>query len=226
MSGDTTPYENLITSEHQDKPKFKAMIVAVSQAWADMIDENSRIAALYDLDLAVGQQLDYIGHWVGVNRYLTVPIPASEVYFAFDTLGLGFDEGVWTEVGFTGLDLVSLPDDYYRLLLRAIILNNRWDCDKPDAYALAAIIFAPQGFRLFIQDHSNLTMGIGLLGAGPPPALTWAMLTGGLLRLKPIGIRITEYVAQSEPGPIFAFDINNSYFSGFDLGAWGKVALL
>ncbi len=221
MAGSTTKYTDLITSEHQTATKFMEMVAQVCQAWADSVYLAQQIPGLYDIDQAIGAQLDAIGQWVGISRNLAVPLVG--VYFSLDTAGVGFDQGVWLGPYDPTSGLVALPDDYYRLLLKAKILNNQWDCDTPDAYTLASVIYQPLGYQLFIQDHSDLTMDLGLLGAGPPPAIVWAMLTTGLLDVKPLGVHINSYVAQSAAGPIFAFDLNNTYFAGFDTGNWATV---
>lgn len=221
MAGSTTKYTNLITSEHQSAPKFMDMVAQVCQAWADSVALSQLIPGLYDIDQAVGAQLDVIGRWVGISRQLSAPLVG--IYFSFDTAGVGFDQGVWLGPYDPTTGLVSLPDDQYRLLLKAKILNNHWDCDTADAYALANVIFQPLGYQLFIQDHGDLTMDLGLIGSGPPPPIVWSMLTTGSLNIKPLGVHINNYVAQSSAGPIFAFDINNTSFAGFDVGSWATI---
>ena len=57
------------------------------------VDEQSVLNSLpgkYDLDSAVGVQLDAVGEWVGISRELAVPL--SNVYFSLDIAGLGLDQ--------------------------------------------------------------------------------------------------------------------------------------
>jgi len=84
MSADITDYLALITSEHNQKPNFVAVVSAFVQGFADETATISSIIGLYDLDTAVGSQLDTIGLWVGQSRDLLEPI--SGVYFSFDTV--------------------------------------------------------------------------------------------------------------------------------------------
>ncbi|MGC7970039.1 DUF2612 domain-containing protein, partial [Salmonella enterica] len=68
----------------------------------------------FDLDQAIGVQLDAVGEWVGISRNITVPL--AGVYFSFDIAGLGFDQGVWKGPFDPDTGLTTLDDDTYRLL--------------------------------------------------------------------------------------------------------------
>lgn len=221
MSGNITPFTDNITSEHADKPNFVAMVGQTCQPSADLIELYNQIPLLYDVDVAVGTQLDVDGQWVGVSRYLNTPL--TGVYFSFDILGVGFDEGVWLGPFDPITGLTRLPDDIYRILIKVKILNNHWNGSKNDAYTIFNTIFAQLGYSFFIEDYSDLSFNQGLIGPSYPVALVIALLTSGKLNVKPAGIRIRNYIYQSVPGPIFAFDINNSSFAGFDTGGWAII---
>ena len=216
MTADVTPFLNNITSEHRDKSLFVQMVTATVQPFADMIAQFNLIPSLYNVDVAVGQQLDTVGQWVGVSRFLITPL--TGVYFAFDTAGVGFDEGVWQGPYDTTTGLFELPDDSYRLVIKARILNNNWDSTKLNAYAIANVLFGPAGFNYYIEDYGDLTIGIGLLGATAPPAILTALFNSGLLDVKGVTIRVISRVAQQ--GPVFSFDIDNLLFKGFDESFW------
>jgi hypothetical protein len=221
MSGDVTPYISLVSSEHADKSNYMAMIAVSCQPSADVTALYKTIPVLFDVDLAVGQQLDVIGQWVGVSRQLTTALVG--VYFAFDTTNVGFDQGVWQGPTDPSTGLVTLPDTYYRILIKVRILNNQWDGSKPMAYTLMNAIFGPLGYSIYIEDNANLTMNLGLVTAGPQSAIALALLTSGKFNIKPATIRIAYYINQSVAGPIFGFDINNSLIAGFDTGGWGSL---
>ena len=188
--GSIEPYLSLITSEHADKPNFNAVMSLLLQPLADIKAQILALPGLFDLDVAVGQQLDFVGQWVGVSRYLQVPI--TDVYFSFDTVGLGFDEGTWwaPPAPLTQLDI--LPDDAYRTLLRARIASNNWDGTVPGAYSVWNILFAGTGYTIQITDNQDMTIDYNLVGP-TPDALTLALYEGGYLSLKPAGVEITSY---------------------------------
>lgn len=219
---DVSKYTNLITSEHADKPKFVAMVAALCQPMVDIQNLCEQVPALYDIETAIGVQLDFIGQWVGISRAL--PEQLTGVYFSFDTPGLGFDQGVWEGPFNPSTYLVFLPDDHYRLLLNARILNNQWDGSTDHAYTIAQTVFNPLGYELIIQDNADLTMSLGIVGVTTAPtALIQAMLTQGVLDIKPATVGIRTYFYPSIPGPIFAFDITNGYFGGFDQSGWATL---
>ena len=69
MSGDITPYTDLITSQHAVRPNYMATIAALVQPIADEVTLLKGIPAGFDLDAAVGEQLDFVGQWVGHRYY-------------------------------------------------------------------------------------------------------------------------------------------------------------
>lgn len=216
MTGDITPFTDNITSEHIDKPNFVAMVSATVQPFADMKALFELIPLLYDVDVAVGEQLDVVGELVGVSRNLSAPL--TNVYFAFDTANVGFDSGIWKGPYDPDSGLIALPDEFYRLVIRARILNNNWNGSKESIYALASVVFAPYGFTYYVEDHGDLSIGIGLLGLTTPPPILTALLNSGALDTKGVTIQITSRVAQQ--GPVFSFDLDTLLFQGFDSGVW------
>lgn len=212
-------YTGLITSEHADKPKFIAAISALVQPLVDIQAQVSAFPSLHDLDYAVGDQLDAVGKWVGQSRDLTVPL--TGVYFSFDVDGLGFDEGTIFGPYDTESGLISLPDDSYRMLLRAAIVANHWDGSIESAYSIWATVFAATGIQVIVQDVGKMSMIIGLLSTSWIDAVAKAMLRSGLLDLRPAGVNMYGREIPSVYGtPFFGFDAQNSSISGFDTGSF------
>lgn len=219
MSGDISPYLGLLTSEYRSKPKLAASLATAVQPIADTFAQQLALRTLFDLDAGVGDQLDKVGQYVGATRFLTEAVPG--VFFSFDVEGLGFDEGVW-ETGGTGT-VIELDDDHYRLLLKARVLNNHWDGTIEHAYAIWDTLFDGTGLIVFIIDHGDLTMTMGLLTpADEIDALLVAMFTGGFLSVKPAGVRIRDYIVASARPPIFSLDEEGTSFAGLDEGSWAE----
>jgi len=211
-------YTDLVTSQHADKPKFMAMVSAVTQCFVDQQNVLGSIPPAFDLDDAVGVQLDAVGLWVGIGRQVDTPL--TGVYFSFDTEGVGFDQGVWQGPFDPSNGVTTLDDDTYRLLIRARIGANHWDGTLDSAAEILNSIFPPET-RVFIQDNCDMSITIGIAGT-PPNALFLALLAGGYIPLKPEAVRVNYYIVTSESGaPIFGFDVENELVSGFDVGAWG-----
>jgi hypothetical protein len=218
----TSKYVGLITSEYQQSPKFLAMIAAIVEAFVDNQNLTLALPSLFDIDQAVGVQLDKVGERVGRTRFLRVPLP--NVYFTWDAEGLGWDQGIWYQENFnptTGL--VRLDDDSYRLLLYAVVAANQWDGTISGAYTAWNTIFQPLGFHILIQDYGDMSIAIVLMGDDAPNAVAKSLFSSGELDLKPAGVRIVAHMIQSVPGiPVFGWDVQNDNISGWDVGAWAK----
>jgi hypothetical protein len=222
VTADIAPYTRLITSEHNDKPNFVAVVSLLVQGLADTIDVLATMPGRYDLDVSVGVQEDADGIWIGKSRILLEPLP--NVYFSFDTVGLGWDQGAWLGPFDPITGLVALGDEDYRRLLRATIAANHWDGSIPQAYAIFDLLFAGTGIVQLIQDRGGMQMILAFIGT-IPDAITLGLLeTGQLLRLKPVGVTISDYMIQSLPAvPFFGFDVENASIAGWDVGAWGTI---
>jgi hypothetical protein len=226
MAANVIDYTDLVTSEHADKPNFVATVALSVQPSVDGQNLLATIPTLYDLDSAIGTQLDTVGLWIGVSRYLLIPI---NIYFSFDTAGLGFDQGVWWQPFLPGTTQVALDDAHYRILLKARVVANNWDGTIPGAYTSWNTVFAGTGFSILIQDYGGMQMAITLLSLTPPDVVTAALFMSGELDLKPAGVKLyhilpTVYPAGPPVGgtPVFGFDVENSSIAGFDRGAWGQ----
>lgn len=186
---DVTSYLDLITSAHRDKPKFVATVGITLQPLADLMVVLKSIPGKFDLDVATNSQLDAVGEWIGASRILQSSI--SNVYFAWDTPGLGWNQGTWWKPGLDLANLLVLPDEQYRTLLRARAAANNWDGTIPNAYEVWDLLFAGTDFTINMVDHQDMTMDFVLHSPTPPDALTLALVTGNFLTLKPAGVHAT-----------------------------------
>jgi hypothetical protein len=217
MTATTDTYLALLPSEHANKPNFTAALKALTQGLVDIINTEVLVMTGYDLDVAIGVQLDAIGKWIGVTR--SVAIPITGVYFAFDTATVGWDQGTWQGAYDPSTGLTNLPDDAYRTLLRAKIGINHWDGTMPSLIAIMSQVFIGTGTTVFGYDHQDMTMDIVISGVAPS-ALNLALLTRGVLNPKPAGVKVNYITSSTGGSPIFGFDIENVYISGFDVGSW------
>ncbi|WP_322076418.1 DUF2612 domain-containing protein [Burkholderia cepacia] len=218
---DLDDYTALVTSEHSDKPKFMAMVEMLSAPLVDLMNVLGGMPGLFDLDSAVGDQLDVLGEWIGLSRNVSTPL--TGVYFALDIDGLGFDQGVWKGPYDPETGLVTLDDETYLMTLRAKIAANHWD-GTPESAADIIDSLAPPGALVFLEDHCDMSITIGIAGK-QPPALYVALLKNGLLSLKPEAVHVNYAVTSVDGAPIFGFDLANQYVAGFDTGAWGGETL-
>ena len=211
-------YLSLVPGQHLGAPRFIATLTALLQPLIDQQALLASMPAAYDLDLAIGAQLDAVGVWVGVSRFITIPIPS--VFFSFDVANLGWDTGYW-KGPFDGTDGLSrLDDESYRLLLRGRIAANHWDGTLAGAAAALAYIFNDPNTHVFIQDEQDGSFSLNVAGK-LLSIVSSALLAGGYIPLKPGGIRLAHVNITSVGGsPLFGFDLNTPAIGGFGIGAW------
>jgi hypothetical protein len=211
-------YLALITPSHRGKPKFAATIKAIIEPVVAQHDFIEHLPLDFDLDQAIGAQLDAVGEWVGRTRFVKTPI--SGAWFSFDDTDFrGFDRGVWFRPFDTPSGITRLDDETFRTLLRAKIAANNWDGTLPAAKAALEIIFPNGETSIVITDNQDMTITFGVAGV-IPSALFIALLADGYLPLKPEGVG-ADYLITTVNGPLFGFDVQNEFISGFDAGAWG-----
>ncbi|CAI1505568.1 Uncharacterised protein [Serratia quinivorans] len=63
-----------------------------------------------------------------------------------------------------------------------------------------------------------MTMSVYITGDRITPVIEL-----GYLYIKPSTVRINNYTITTELGPLFGFDIDNEFISGFGTGAWGTL---
>jgi hypothetical protein len=173
---------------------------------------------IFDLNQAVGAQLDIIGQWVGVSRNISVPIIG--VYFSWDTTqAQGWDYGSWQPSTQPAVINV-LPDDVYLTLIKAKIAANSWDGTTNAAYAIWDQLFP--NFTILIQDNENMSYDLAIVGMALD-SLTEAIIIGGYIPLKPEGVLVNAYYIPVDTNPLFAWDVESTYLGGWDEASWAKV---
>lgn len=211
-------YLNLVTSEHRDKPNFISMVsldvslpVRVQNLFMQMIPRFSPF-------LAVGQQLDVIGQWVGISR--NVSIPVEGVYFTWDgsNFSLGWDYAIWEDQLQPAL-ITVLNDGSYRVLILSKIAANKWDGTTEGIYDILGALFLT--VTVLVDDHQDMSYSVGIVG-DVINSLTIALITGGYIPLKPEGVRVRNYFFAVNTGPFFGWDLDSPYVKGWDTGSWAR----
>lgn len=130
-------YVNLLIIQYANQPKAQATI----ELFVTQVEANGllfQIRDAFDIDTAIGVQLDTLGKYIGVNRYFNGQTLSG--YFSLipqgtNPIGWG-GEGFTTQSGFTAspyptliyADILSttqaLTDDAYRQILLFQIINN------------------------------------------------------------------------------------------------------
>lgn len=129
---DITRYLKLITSEHSGKPKFTGLLTSVLEKADIAVDFDSA----FDIDTAVGVQLDVLGIILGVSRILNFQ-PSD------------------------GSSSILIDNDY-RSLLKAKIIMNQWNGEL--GTLSDALSSWDPSLNFVIKDNQNMTADILVLG--------------------------------------------------------------
>jgi hypothetical protein len=223
-------YISLITSWHTDKPRFVNTVALLVQPLVDAQDVLAKFTADFDLDTAIGVQLDMVGQWIGRSRYIKQPI--SGVFFSFNDGGgprTGINEGVW-QGKYDATDAISaLDDETYRTVLKLQAIANHWDGTLPTIADDLDRVFP----GVAIDDKGDTPTGLMTMDVLCPSLWLSSLLLAVLeqdFMLKPSGVRVNFIETTVQTEPLFGFnvahdDANPGPIAGFNIGAWGKVIL-
>ncbi|TCL04210.1 MULTISPECIES: DUF2612 domain-containing protein [Sodalis] len=215
-------YTDLITNYHRGKPNFVDHIDLSTRPLVDIDGAMTGFINDFDIDTAVGNQLDILGEWIGRSR--TVAQPISGVYFSWDTDGLGYEQGVWQgpydpDAGFT-----NLSDDVYRVVLKAKIAINHWDGTNGSLPDILNTALAGSGLFMQIVDNQDMTIALWVFAETSMDYVSRELLAAirqGYLTVKAAGVYAGEILTPSANNQFFGFDMDNQYIAGFDIGSWG-----
>lgn len=161
-----TKYQRLITSYHQSKPRFYDHISLITHPLINLQRMTNGLLEDFDLDAAVGNQLDVLGLWIGINREVVTPIVGN---------GIEPTEGS-----------LRLDDETYRTVLRAKIQANHWDGTLETLDGIYQSIFTDGQVKVLAIDNFDMTMTIYFFGGDISPVLS-AVIKSGYLDVKPEG---------------------------------------
>lgn len=200
VSPNVNPYEDLVTSEHNQKPNFMSVVDVVVGAAADSVIATQNIIPSFNLDTAVGAQLDILGLWIGQSR--VIPGVLVTGFFGFSEYSTGnpdglqepFGEltnlsigGIWFNLGQANSGTTILSDVAYLTILKAKIVKNQWNGTLSGIEAALQYIL---GVNCSVADNGtlNLTINVPL----PVTPLEEALLTSLDLLPRPAGVIISS----------------------------------
>jgi len=205
-------YLDLITSQHKTQPKFKAWLSSALNLVDDGITLSKKMPDFFDIDAAVGRQLDILGEIIGRSR----------------------------KVDFQPTDGSSpvLDDIHFRLILKTKIATNQWDGTITQIRELWGDIF--ESLKLVMMDNQDMSISLGVVGL--TSQLEKDLIAHGYILPKPAGVRANYSFYEDaifgydldndtikgydkgywfQPYPLFSYDFNNNQLKGYDEGAWG-----
>ncbi len=209
------PYAALITSEHNQKPKFMNLVNVLCAGLGDVTALLQSIPEAFNLNGgAQGTQLDILGQWIGQSRIIpSILVPGffgmSELSTGLpDGLQLPFGEltnpsigGIWYDFGAPYNGTTTLNDSQYTTILNARIVRNQ---SSGTFAAMEAALLDIFGVPCQVIDNGNLT--ISLIVGSPVSAVDQALINQLDILPRPAGVRITgiTYLSNFAVAPAFA----------------------
>lgn len=222
-------YTDLITNYHAGKPKYVAHVDLSTRPIIDASIALQGLITAFDIDEAIGVQLDILGEWIGRTRIVSQPI--SGVYFSFDTDGLGWDQGVWQGPYDPDAGYTSLSDNTYRIVLKAKIAINNWNGQNDTLPPILETALEGSGLKMQIVDNQDMTISVWVFPEEDISQISLELIAAikqGYLTVKAAGVWAGDIQTPSIETPsvgnrFFGFDMDNEYIAGFDDGAWEKA---
>lgn len=154
-------YLGLLTSEYRNSPKLNTLLLVLLKKFDDVSQCLVSMDTAFDLDSAVGVQLDMLGTVAGASRV----------------------------VGFQPSNGVSpvLDDTTYRLYIKAKIAQNQWDGTIGSLYPIWQQLFP--GGSIVIEDNQNMSVYVTLVGAFN--SITTDLINHGYIVPRPEGVEYT-----------------------------------
>jgi hypothetical protein len=160
-------YINLLIIQYQNQPKARATIEAVISMLM-LYDMMISVRDGYDLDTAVGRQLDILGKYLGEDRIIT-GTSFTRDYYGFSDYGdtapfdnepmLDYGDEIpdvqWFDYRDSTQSLFALNDDEYRQILRFKLVQNYSDGSNQDVDNFLQEYF---GESVLFFDNQNMVL--------------------------------------------------------------------
>jgi hypothetical protein len=151
-------YIGRLASQYRNSPKFNQLLYALLKKFDDVSQCLVQMQTAFDLDSAVGVQLDALGTIAGANRIVPFQ-PSNSVSPVLD-------------------------DSTYRIYIKAKIVQNQWDGKASSLYALWGQLFP--GGSIIVADQQNMTANI--LMTGSFTSILQDLITHGMIVPRPEGV--------------------------------------
>lgn len=154
-------YMNLLTSQYTNSSKLNALLYLLLKKFDDVSQCLVQMDTAFDLDIAVGVQLDMLGAIAGAVRTVSFQ-PSNSVSPILD-------------------------DATYRIYIKSKIAQNQWDGTVDSLYPIWQTIFP--GGSIVIEDAQNMTAIIVLTGTFT--SIVQDLITNGYIVPRPEGVLYT-----------------------------------
>lgn len=164
MQVDLNFYLDLVTSEHSTKPKYMAWLSVLLTPLIDAIKLNEDVKKAFDLNTAIGAQLNIIGKWLEQPR----------------------------QVDFQPTDGSSsvLNDNYYRTVLKAKVVKNQWKGTISNFYSFWNVLFKGQPLQIYLVDNQGMEP-VAIIWSSSVDQMMQDLIANNYIVPKPAGLGLT-----------------------------------
>lgn len=201
LSNASVPYASLITSEHNQKPKFMQLVEVLTGAVGDVTAAVGAMPSAFSLlNGAQGAQLDVLGQWIGQSRVIPGILVAG--FFGFSELSSGLPDGlqlpfgelssqsiggIWYNLGDTAAGTTTLTDPQYITILKARIARNQSNGTLSAIEKALNFIF---GVGCKVADNGTLSLAITV--SQPISPVNQSLISGLDILPRPSGVAISS----------------------------------
>ncbi|HEI0612172.1 TPA: DUF2612 domain-containing protein [Escherichia coli] len=179
-----------IYAQYRTKPKAVAWYQITRKLAAELEDPATAVRIMYNIDTAVGEQLNIIGRIVVIDRTFTGEVALNPGLFA-EPDGAEFGD---TEAVFAALYVDQdgqMSDDLYRLVIKSKIIKNNSDATiESILYGMNFLL--PNADVLRVTDSENMSFSVEFYG-NITNLERWALLNVQLVP-KPQGVMFNGFL--------------------------------
>lgn len=213
-------YEDLLIVQYSGKPKASATVSEIVRRFKNNSDAMAQFEEAFDLDLAVGTQLDIIGKIVGISRNIEGVIP--KIFFGFDdnVNARGFSLAPFYTLDQQKYTDTQLSDSDYRFFIRIKIAKNHAKATMADDNGsnLNNIILSMFDGYAYMVDNKDMTVTIYIENSPKSYLLPYAITLDLIPLPQAVDIKYIS-IAAREP---FGFSNNPNSF-GFGNGSFTRI---
>lgn len=229
-------YKTYLIEQYANAPKAVGTVELMAQtALIDFIELT--VQDSFNIDTAVGVQLDVLGKYIGFSRQVNFPVQRN--FFKFynplfpDRPQVGFTNYTDPTVNanssfylyqYANGQIYFVPDDQYRILLKLKIILNH---SNNSLASIANSLYATFGTNILCIDSQNMILTYFVYAAADP--VIKIALQAKLLP-KPMGVSIGGAYVVPNPTKVFGFSLYNrsstnkngfcTYQTGFNGAHW------
>lgn len=161
------PYLKLITSEYSNKPKYNSYVEAFLNMVSPSVNALDEFNIIFNIENAIGDQLDKLGSLVGITRSLPISNPNIPSV---------------------------LGDDSFRKVILSRAYSNHWDGTRKGLEEIFSLVFPNLPYE--IVDGQDMSYSVSVIDPTFSDQ-DFALLQEGYILPKPSGVSVSYNVIEA-----------------------------